>query len=112
MLMASFIFTETDLDETFFTLDALILEAAEATPGYIGKENWVSQDGGTRNSVYYWRDQKALAQFARHPKHLEAKRQYEKWYGGFHVVISEIKKSYGDGALAHLTPNDRLRRAS
>lgn len=112
MLMASFIFTETDLDQTFFRLDALILEAAQATDGYIGKENWQSQDGKARNSVYYWRDQKALAEFARHPKHLEAKRQYERWYGGFHVVISEIKKSYGDGAVEHLTPNDRMRRAS
>lgn len=112
MLMASFISTESDLDETCFTRDALILEAAEATSGYIGKENWVSQDGGRRGAAYDWRDQKNLAQFACHPNHLEAKRQYEKWYGGFHVVISEIKKSYGDGALAHLTPNNRLRRAS
>jgi transcription elongation factor/antiterminator RfaH len=51
----------------------------------------------------------ALGQFARHPRHLEAKRRYTEWYGGFHVVIAEVQKSYGDGALDHVTPNARAR---
>ncbi|MEM9788690.1 MAG: antibiotic biosynthesis monooxygenase [Pseudomonadota bacterium] len=107
MISASFIFTETDLDDEFFTLDAMIAEAAEATPGFVGKENWVSPDGTIKNSVYYWTDKAALQVFSTHPRHLEAKKKYAKWYGGFHVVISEVVKSYGDGALRHLTPNNR-----
>lgn len=107
MLSASFIFTETDLDEAFFALDAKIAQAAEETPGFLGKENWVSADGGKKNSVYYWEDQAALRAFSSHPLHLEAKQQYAKWYGGFHAVISEIVKSYGDGAIDHVTPNNR-----
>ena len=50
MLMASFIFTEKNLNETFFALDALIEEAAEATPGFLGKERWVTPEGDKRNS--------------------------------------------------------------
>lgn len=110
MLSASFIFTETNLDDEFFRLDGLIAQAAEQTDGFLGKENWVSTDGTRRNSIYYWAHEAALKAFSGHPLHLEAKAQYEKWYGGFHVVISEIKKSYGDGGIAHLTPNNRPRR--
>lgn len=109
MLMASFIFTETNLDAEFFRLDALILQAAEDTPGYLGKENWQTADGAKRNSVYYWESADALRAFSSHPTHVEAKKQYEQWYGGFHVVISEVTKSYGDAAFAHLTPNSRKR---
>ena len=45
--------------------------------------------------------------FSMHPRHIEAKRQYKKWYKGFHVVISEIQQSYGDGFFPHITPNSR-----
>ncbi|WP_237072817.1 antibiotic biosynthesis monooxygenase family protein [Pseudaestuariivita rosea] len=105
--MASFIFTEKHLDDEFFKLDAMIEEAAIATPGFLGKESWIAADQSKRNSVYYWTDKDALDQFARHPLHLKAKRQYEKWYGGFHVVISQVTKSYGDSQFDHVTPNSR-----
>jgi heme-degrading monooxygenase HmoA len=107
MLSASFIFTETELNDEFFRLDGLIAQAAEETPGFLGKENWVTADGAKKNSIYYWQDQASLKVFSSHPVHLEAKAQYETWYGGVHVVISEVVKSYGDGALAHVTPNNR-----
>ncbi|GHA45860.1 hypothetical protein GCM10008927_08660 [Amylibacter ulvae] len=110
MFTANFIFTETNLDEEFFRLDALILQAAEDTEGYLGKENWVSQDGKKRNSIYYWENMAALKQFSRHPSHIEAKKRYTEWYGGFHVVITEVVKSYGDDAFAHITPNARKRQ--
>ena len=110
MLMASFIFTEKDLTEAFFALDTKIEKAAQATDGFLGKESWVSPDGAKRNSVYYWADATALRSFSSHPLHLEAKLQYEKWYGGFHVVISEVTKSYGDNAFEHVTPNGRKAR--
>jgi len=43
---------------------------------------------------------------------VEAKREYQRWYRGYHIVISEIVKSYGDGAFAHFTPNVRAARAA
>lgn len=110
MFMASFIFTEKNLDEEFFRLDELIAQAAEQTDGFIGKENWVSPDGAKRNSVYYWENQDALREFSRHPKHIEAKQKYQAWYGGFHIVISEVVKSYGDSAFDHITPNSRAKK--
>lgn len=110
MLSASFIFTETALDDEFFRLDGLIAQAAEDTDGFLGKENWQTADGTKRNSIYYWQDQVALQAFSRHPLHQKAKQEYQKWYGGFHVVISEVVKSYGDGAFDHITPNNRPQR--
>ena len=111
MISASFIFTETDLTDEFFELDAMIADAAEATPGFLGKEAWITPDGGKKNSIYYWEDSTALRAFSTHPLHLKAKKRYDEWYGGFHVVISEVTKSYGDGAFDHLTPNSRPVRA-
>ncbi len=109
MISAAFIFIPGAYDDAFRALDALIEEAAEQTPGYLGVDRWVSEDGAKRNSTYYWTDAAALEPFARHPKHIEAKRRYREWYDGFHVVISEVVKSYGDGAIAHATPNGRAR---
>ncbi len=103
----SFIFAERDLDDAFFALDAQIEQAAEQTVGFLGKESWASPDGARRNSVYYWRDLDALKAFSRHPLHLEAKSRYQEWYAGFHVVVAKVLKSYGDGALGHITPNAR-----
>ena len=73
----------------------------------MGKENWMAADGTKRNSVYYWETKEALRQFSQHPQHVEAKQQYQKWYGGFHVFISEVIKSYGDDAFENVTPNSR-----
>ena len=109
MLMVSFIFTEKNLDADFYALDKAIDEAARAVPGFLGKESWVASDGSKRNSVYYWENKTALDEFSRNRKHLEAKRRYKEWYGGLHIVISEVQKSYGDGAFSHITPNARQR---
>ncbi len=29
-----------------------------------------------------------------------------------HIVVAEIERSYGDGALPHVTPNERRREAA
>ena len=49
----------------------------------------------------------SLRAFSVHPRHLEAKSQYTRWYKGFHIVISQVLRSYGDGTIAHITPNQR-----
>jgi heme-degrading monooxygenase HmoA len=106
---AAFIFEPGQYDAEFTRLDGLIEAAARAMPGFLGVELWVSEDGKRRNATYYWDSLEELKAFSRHPDHLEAQRQYTRWYKGFHIVISEVVRSYGDGALAHLTPNSRAR---
>ena len=107
MYSASFIFEPGQCDDKFYRLDDLIAEIALATDGYIGKESWTSPDGQKVNSVYYWESLESLKVFSTHPKHIEAKRQYRRWYQSFHIVISEVIKSYGDGSFEHVTPNSR-----
>ena len=107
MYSAAFIFEPGTYDERFHALDALIEEAARATPGYLGSELWLSPDAVLRNATYFWETEESLRTFSTHPKHLEAKRQYTQWYKGFHIVISQVLRSYGDGKIAHITPNQR-----
>lgn len=107
MYSAIFIFEPGDYDAEFHRLNGLIDEVARATPGFLGAESWRSPDGSKTNATYYWASLDALKSFSSHPRHLEAKRQYSRWYAGFHIVISEVIRSYGDGAFAHITPNER-----
>jgi heme-degrading monooxygenase HmoA len=107
MYIAQFIFTPGTYDEEFHRLNDLIDEVARGLPGFVGAESWVSSDGTKRNAAYYWSNLEDLKTFSRDPRHLEAKRQYKRWYEGFQIVISQVLQSYGDGGLAHLTPNER-----
>ena len=107
MYSAAFIFEPGEYDDEFHRLNGLIDEAASNTEGYLGAESWRSADGKKINATYYWDSLDALKTFSRHPKHLEAKKQYSRWYDGYHIVVSEVVKSYGDGAFGHFTPNDR-----
>ncbi len=106
---AAFIFKPGNFDDEFHRLNGLIDEAAKATEGYLGAETWHSQDGTVLNATYYWESLEALKQFSLNPHHLEAKKQYSRWYDGYHIVVSEVIRSYGDETIPHLTPNDRSR---
>ncbi len=110
MYTAAFIFEPGTYDERFHALDAQIEAAASANPGYLGRETWHSADGARINATYYWADLESLKTFSSDPNHLAAKREYQRWYKGFHIVISEVQRSYGDGAFAHITPNERNRK--
>jgi len=112
MYCAAFIFEPGTYDERFLALDSQIEAAAQANPGYLGRETWQSEDGKRFNASYYWRDLAALEEFSRNPQHLEAKRDYQRWYKGFHIVISQVLRSYGDGTLHHITPNMRPANAA
>ncbi|MGE8364771.1 antibiotic biosynthesis monooxygenase family protein [Cupriavidus sp.] len=103
MYIAAFIYKPGETDEEFRRLSAAIDEVAAASPGFLGAESWRSPDGKLANASYYWRDQEALRAFATDPRHLDAKRQYRKWYDGYHVVVSRVERVYGDGSLQHFT---------
>lgn len=111
MYSAAFIFEPGDYDDEFHRLNGLIDEAAAATPGFLGSESWQTADGKRRNAVYYWETLDALDSFSKAARHLEAKKQYRRWYNGYHIVVSEVLRSYGDDAFSHFTPNERARRA-
>ena len=103
MYSAAFIFQPGTYDAQFHRLDALIEKVARSLEGFLGSETWMSPDGKTKNATYYWADLETLRDFSRHPDHLEAKRNYAKWYDGYHVVVSKVERVYGDGAIAHPT---------
>jgi heme-degrading monooxygenase HmoA len=107
MYSAAFIFRPGQYDDEFHRLNDLIDQAALDTPGYLGAENWRSDDGSTLNATYYWETLEALKAFSRNKHHLEAKKQYSRWYDGYHIVVSEVLRSYGDAGIKHLTPDAR-----
>lgn len=109
LFCASFIFEQHTRDADFEELDAQIALAAEGNPDFVGKETWFDADKKRMNASYYWRSMEDLQTFSKHEVHLTAKRRYKEWYSGFHVVISEVLRSYGDSAVDHVTPNSRAR---
>lgn len=107
MYIAAFIYKPGQRDEEFDRLSALIDEVAASIPGFVGAESWHSSDGKRVNASYYWRDQESLRAFAAHPRHLDAKRQFRKWYEGYHVIVSKVERAYGDGSIQHFVPDGR-----
>lgn len=107
MYCASFIWEPGVYDAEFHRLNGAIEQIARSLPGFLGSETWHSADEARKCANYYWTDLDTLKTFSVHPTHQEAKRQYSRWYNGYHIVVSEVVRSYGDGSLLHITPNDR-----
>jgi len=101
MISATFIFKPGTYDDEFHRLDAIIMAAALATPGYLGAERWWSEDRSERSVVYYFESQEALRAFSRDETHLDAKRQSKRWYDAYRVVISEVISTHSDGFMEH-----------
>ncbi|MDH6422925.1 antibiotic biosynthesis monooxygenase family protein [Aurantimicrobium minutum] len=99
MFAAQFIFKPGTYDDEFYQLDDAIEEFVQAMPGFLGVEKWVSADGTTKNSIYYFADKQTLTEFSRFPQHLTAKAGVQRWYDAYEVVISEVVASYGDGKI-------------
>jgi heme-degrading monooxygenase HmoA len=107
MFCAAFIWEPGSYDAEFHRLNDIIDQVALGLPGYLGVESWQNADGSRRCANYYWADLETLRAFSVHPAHQEAKKRYAEWYKGYHIVVSEVIRSYGDGAFAHITPNRR-----
>lgn len=107
MYCAMFMWEPGVYDADFHRLNDLIGELARSLPGFLGVDSWQSRDGSRKCANYYWRDLGTLKTFSTHPTHQEAKRQYARWYKGYHIVVSEVIRSYGDGNFPHITPNSR-----
>jgi hypothetical protein len=101
MISCSFIFSPGEYDTEFHELDQRIEDFAIALDGFVGVDRWVSEDGKSRNSIYYFENMDAVRQLSRYPEHLVAKENYKKWYLGYQIVVSEVTGSYGDGYFKH-----------
>jgi heme-degrading monooxygenase HmoA len=102
MYSSTFIFATKRFDDTFHRLDQEIAKVAKTIPGYLGEETWENSASGLTSNVYYWQSLDALQMLIQHPAHLEAKAAQSNWLNGYQVIISEVIRTYGDGALEHL----------
>jgi heme-degrading monooxygenase HmoA len=103
MYSATFMFDKKQFDDEFYRLDKLIAEAAQEIPGYLGEEAWENPTNGRVANIYYWDSLESLQQLMSHPKHQEAKAAQSNWLKGYQVVIAQVVRTYGDGAIAHPT---------
>ena len=99
MMCCQFIFKPGTYDDDFHRLDGQIDQYARNLPGFVKVEAWSAPETGMVNAIYYFTDQKSVAQLARFPQHREAKDQVNRWYDGYRIIISEITATYGDGRL-------------
>ncbi len=86
----------------FMSMLGTLLPAVAQIDGFIRQEPARSMEDGARLfEVSYWRDRAAVAAWARHPDHVEAKRlgreRFLKWY---RIVISEVTADWGVGGPA------------
>ncbi|MFM0309558.1 antibiotic biosynthesis monooxygenase [Paraburkholderia sp. RL17-383-BIF-A] len=102
MYSSTFIFATKQFDDTFHRLDQEIAKVARTIPGYLGEETWENSATGLTSNVYYWQSLDALQILIQHPTHREAKAAQSNWLNGYQVIISEVIRTYGDGALEHL----------
>ena len=103
MIAVQFIFTQATYDDEFYELDNSIAEFAKSLPGHVGVEKWLSEDGTSQNSIYYFTDRDALAQLAGFSDHLTAKSKVDNWYSSYQVVVTEVLASYGSPGSKHLS---------
>jgi heme-degrading monooxygenase HmoA len=112
MYQATFIFRPGVIDTEFHDRNAEISARAAAIDGFLGEESWRSANGALRSAVYFWATREGLDQFVRDPAHRDAKARQARWYDGYHVIISEVTHTYGDGKLPHITGDARRQRAA
>lgn len=103
MILCQFVFEPGEYDDDFHTLDRQIAAYAESLPGFVGVETWHSSDLRIVNACYYFRDHSAVRDLSGFSGHLAAKEQYERWYRGYRIIVSEVTASYGDDRMPHLT---------
>jgi hypothetical protein len=103
MIAVQFIFTQATYDDEFYELDNSIADFAQRLPGHAGVEKWLSEDGTSQNSIYYFTDRDALAELAGFSDHLRAKSKVDNWYSSYQVVVTEVLASYGSIDPRHIS---------
>ena len=96
MIATQFIFEPGEYDDEFHRLDDSIDNDAKTIPGFLGTDRWVSADGLTINAIYYFDDMSALTKLGRFDNHRTAKREVDRWYKGYRVIVTEVTATYGN----------------
>jgi len=109
MYSATFIFRKKQYDAEFERLDASIMAAAQSIPEFAGQDTWENAAQELTCVVYYWHSLAGLRALMQHPDHITAKQNYQTWYKGYHVVIAEVLRTYGDDTIDH--PTRKIGRA-
>jgi heme-degrading monooxygenase HmoA len=99
VICCQFIFKPGIYDDDFHRLDGQIEKFARSLPGFERVEKWQSAEGDVVNAIYYFADQRSVAQLARFPQHREAKGQVHRWYDGYRIIVSKVSATYGDDLL-------------
>ncbi len=77
--------------EGYSEYDELTLSLVQEMPGYLGFESMKHEGRGM--FISYWKDQKSIKEWARHPIHIEAKKLgAERWYRYYHSMIAEVNR--------------------
>ncbi len=103
MILCQFIFKPGAYDDDFHRLDGEIDAYARSLPGFRAVETWYSEDRTVVNASYYFEDMASVRELSRFPQHREAKGQYQRWYDGYQIVVSQVSATYGDNRLPHVT---------
>lgn len=75
-------------------MGAKMVEAAEAQPGYLGRESLDGPDGRELTVVYYTTEE-AISNWKEQAEHLVAQRLgRERWYEAYEVRIARVERSY------------------
>lgn len=101
MYSATFTFAKGENYDEFHHLDKVIADVAKGISGYLGEEAWENPTAGLISTVYYWETLEALQQLVEHPAHIAAKRKQAQWINGYHIVVAQVIRSYGDGGIGH-----------
>lgn len=96
---ATFIFQFKNYDSEFENLNEAIDKIAHSNSGFLGKERWFNDGENKQSVIYYWNSMEQLKKFSKHPDHQKAKNNYNKWYSGYEIIISEVIKFKTDGGL-------------
>ena len=91
----SFKFTPGEYDEDFHRLNNAIDTYCTSLADFSHVESWQSEDGKSRNSMYYFKSLDAIEKLANLKAHLQAKEQVNRWYLDYEVEVFELIRSYG-----------------
>ncbi|HEY4799770.1 MAG TPA: DUF4188 domain-containing protein [Bacteroidia bacterium] len=74
------IFSSTKEDDLngYYELDDQLMEMAKEDPGFLGWEN--VKNGNQSIFISYWSDMEAINRWRTNETHMEAKKQFSKWY--------------------------------
>lgn len=84
---------EAAADVAYGTAADRMEELAATIPGYLGIESSRSADG-TGITVSYWESEEAIAEWRRHPEHLDAQASGRSdWYEWYELRVARVERA-------------------